>query len=175
MKRNKKLLRNTLIIFIILFTYCFFYGFYLSKDKCIDDNLRSLYVTGRQRVMEFVNKNLCVTLIIDEETETFSLISTKKYGFLYHVGSCTTNTSYVGEEIIDVNGMYDEKMGMCIVVNRVNENVSYVEACFEDSTIMILSDWQKNFVGFLLDCNEWQKATYKAYDKNDQLLSEFTY
>lgn len=175
MKKNKKLLINTGIIGIILFSFYYFGGFYFSKNQCIIETVRALYGNEAEFIMEFQNNHHSVTLMANTDEKSFSLVGTQKFGLLYHSAS-----SFVGEKIdqnhmFDVSGLSTSKQGMVVIAYRNNPSIHRVEVEFDNGDTIILDEWKQNFVGLMIDSKDWQSATYKAYDIHHQLIEERYY
>ena len=64
MKRNKKFVRNCIIIFSILFSIYYFGNFYFSKEKCLEDMMISLYLEDYEVIDELKVGNVIHYVII---------------------------------------------------------------------------------------------------------------
>lgn len=175
MNRNKKLIRNCCLIIVILYVIYFFGGYFLSKEECIHDSLKSLHANQTKTIMEFKNKNRFETLMTDEEMETYSLIGTKKVGFFYQPASSTFNCKISKDQIIDIIGSWSREMGLTIIVYRNIQEISKIEVELEDGSKFILSEWKDNFSGKLLDKDDWLNGIYKVYNSNNELIGEIEY
>lgn len=175
MKRTKKLLINCSIIAIILFSFYYFGGFYISKEQCVIETVRALYGNETETIMEFQNKNSLITLMANTKEKTFSLVGTKKIGFLYRTASSSVGQKINEDELIEISGLFSSEIGMVIIVYRNDPSIHKIEVVFGNGDTMILEKWESDFVGFMLDSDNWQSATYKAYDIDNQLIDEIYY
>lgn len=174
MKRSKKLLINMCIIAVLLSGFYYFGGYYISKEQCMMEMLRSYYCNEREVAMEFENNNIITTVVVDIEGKTFSALKVKKIGFLYQ----PTGSAY-GQEIseeykISVNGHYTKGDGMEIFVYRNDDTVERVEVTMEDSVI-VLDEWENNFAWFVKDTDGWKRGTYRAYNASNEIIEEMQY
>ena len=111
MKRMVQTIRNILICIILVIIYLYWNGYYLSKEKCIEDSMRSLYVPNGDKILEICNQGNCKTLI--DHGNSFSLIGTKKqwifryYGgffcilcyFIHKGGFCHDQKDHIGNSV----------------------------------------------------------------------------
>ncbi|MBQ8803946.1 MAG: hypothetical protein IJZ53_09945 [Tyzzerella sp.] len=177
MKRGKKLLINASIIAIILFGLYFFSGFYFSKEKCILETMRALYGTERNVVAEYECDDAIITLLTDEEKETYSIVRTKKFGFLYQRGSAQIGLKMRDKECVGIAWMsVNENEGM-LVIYRNDKAVDKVEVSLSDGREFVLEEWEQDFSTLLIemDIGGFKRGTYKAYDASNQLVGEVYY
>lgn len=175
MKRGKKLLINVSIIMVILLGIYYFGGYYISKEQCITETLRALYAYEKDVIMEFEHNNRSYTLLADADQKTYSIVGTRKIGFLYHTDSSSTGFQIKEEHGIDVFGMYNNEIGTVIFVYRNDKSIAKVDAELENGDVIMLNEWKSDYVGFLLEDSEWLNGTYKAYDDSNQLIEEVCY
>lgn len=175
MKRGKKLIRNVSIIAILLFLFCYFGGYFISKEACIVDSLRGLHRNERDIAMELTMGNRSYTVVTDMEEKVYSIIGTKRIGFLYHTANSYTGHEIKEEECIDISGMYSSEIGSLIFVHRNDERIARVEMDLEDGSVISLDEWENDFTGIILEEKEWYRGTYKAYDASNQLIGEVYY
>ena len=175
MNRNKKLIRNCCLIIVILYVIYFFGGYFLSKEECIDNSLKSLHAKQTKTIMELRNKNHYQTLMTDEEMETYSLIATKKVGFFYQTASSTFNCEISKDQIIDIIGSWSREMGLTIIVYRNTPEIAKIEVELEDGSEFVLSEWKDNFSGKLLEKYDWLNGKYKVYNSNNELIEVIEY
>ena len=175
MNRSKKLIRNSCLIIVISYAIYFFGGYFLSKEECINDTLRSLHANQTKTIMEFKNNNHFITLMTDEKMETYSLTGTKKVGFLYHTDSGSHNNKISDDQIIYIIGSWSREMGLLIIVYRNIPEITKIVVELEDGSEFILSEWKDNFSGILLDKDDWLNGIYKIYNSNNELLDIIEY
>ena len=83
MKRNKKFVRNCIIIFSILFSIYYFGNFYFSKEKCLEDMMISLYLEDYEVIDELKVGNVIHYVTVNREEKAVSIIDIVEYPFLY--------------------------------------------------------------------------------------------
>lgn len=175
MKKIKKITIQSVLIAILLFSFYYFGGYYISKEECIRDSLRGLYAEETNIVMEVGNGKHSVTLVTNPETQSYSFIGTKKFGFLYHVGSSSTGYTIDTREKLDIKGFFEKSMGSVIYIYRNDTTIQKIEVIMADGTTFTLDEWHENFTGWHMDSDQWRLNTYKAYDASNQLIYEKTY
>lgn len=175
MKRNRKLIRNSVLIAIFLFFIYYFGGYYLSKEQCILETMRGLYGTETEKVLELENGNRSLTLMANEDAKTYSLIGTQRIGFLYQTASSSVGTEIRNENSLHISGMYGNDYGMAIVIYRNNKSICKVTATLESGDTITFDEWHGNFAGLILDTDGWYHGIYKAYDATGQLVEEMTH
>ena len=87
MKRIKKLTIQTILIVILLFILYYFGGYYISKEECIRDTLRSHYAKESTILMTLGNGKYDQTLVAEPDENTYSIVGTKRKLFLYRPGN----------------------------------------------------------------------------------------
>lgn len=176
MKRGKKLAINlTLILGILLYIY-YFGGYYISKQQCVLETMRGLYGTETKEVMELRQGNHIFTIMADEAGESFSIVGTKKIGFLYRTGSSSVGVKIDKERAIKVSGMFSSDWGGVVVIYRNNPEVVRVEVEMKDGERHTITEWQENFAGFFVHSKrEWYPGPYKAYNAAGELIEEVEY
>ena len=175
MKRGRKIIRNLSIIAILLFLFCYFGGYFISKEKCIADSLRGLYRSEREIATEISYGNRSYTVVTDTKQKVYSIIGTKRIGFLYHVANSYTGHEIKEDECVNISGMYSSEMGSLIVVYRNDPRINRVNAYLENGSLVIFDNWENDFSAVILDGEEWYGGTYKAFDTSNQLIGEVHY
>lgn len=176
MKRIRKLTINIVVIISILFSYYYFYGYYFSKDQCILETRRSLYINDDQKIDEIVKDDCYYTLFADLEKKSFSVVGTKRIGFLYHTISGDMIDQTINQDTnIHVVGSYSSDYGMNIVVYKNNKNVDRVEIVFEDGQDITIDDWENDFAFINVHCYSYLDGLYRSYDKNDFVIDAVEY
>lgn len=172
MKKGKKLVINTFIILLMLLIGYYFCGFYISKEQCIRESLRGMYAYETEFVMEFENRDRVCTLLTDEDKKTYSIVGTRKLFFVYHADSSLTGFKIKEEDVIDVLGMYDDKIGTSIFVYRTDKSITKIEVELENGDKITLDEWKKDYVGYLQKNEMWVKGIYRAYNASGELVGE---
>ena len=176
MKRGKKLAINLVLIFAILLGLYYFGGFYFSKEQCVLETLRGLYGTETREVMELRQGNYIFTIMADEAGESFSIVGTKKVGFLYRTGSSSVGVTIDKERAIKVSGMFSSDRGGVVAIYRNNPEVVRIEVEMKNGEQHTITEWQENFACFTVnDKKEWHPGTYKAYNAAGELIEEVEY
>lgn len=175
MKRNRKLIRNSVLIAIFLFFIYYFGGYYLSKEQCILETMRGLYANESEKILELENGNRSFTLMADEDEKTYSLIGTRKIGFLYRTASSSVGITIREENKIHISGLYNSDSGMVITVYRNDPSICKIEAALESGETVTFDEWIGNFSGLVLDTGDFYNGIYKAYDTDNQLIEEVSY
>lgn len=175
MNRNRKLIKNSCIIFVILFIIYYFGGFYFSQEKCIIDSNKALHAKETEIIMQFENNNHYRTLMTDKDKSVMGLVGTQKIGFLYTTDSGSHGQVIDKDNSIDITGSYSRELGFIIVVYRNISTVSKVVVELEDGSEFVLSEWKDNFSGILLDKDDWLNGIYKVYNANNELIEEIEY
>lgn len=175
MSRKNKLLRNVAIISVLLYGFYYFGGFYISKEQCVIETMRGLYVEEKNYVMEVINGNEIKTLFVDDSNETVSIIGTKQLGFLYRTSGSYTSHSISRVQAIDVISGYNSEAGQTIFVYRNNKEIAYIEVELSDGTNLVLDEWNDDFVGTIVDAEDWNSGIYKVYNANGNLIDVIEY
>lgn len=137
MKRGKRLIRNSCIIAVLLFGFCYFGGFYLSKEECVKDTIRGLYGIESEVIEELRNKRIYTTIVINEEKKTASVVGTKKYGPFYHASSSFMGMKMNDLDCIDIDGCWtDERGTMVLVIYRNAQDIAKVEVSFNTKRVI---------------------------------------
>lgn len=174
MKRGKKLIRNLCLIVILLFAYCYFGGYYLSKEACIEDSLRGLQRNEREIVTEFTLDNIDYAVVMDREEKVYSVSGTKRIGFLYHTIGGVTGHVIQEEDCIDLSG-YGDPEGAFLIIYRNDKKVQRIEAELLNGREIVFDEWEDDFSIAAINDKEWYRGTYKAYDANGELIGEVQY
>lgn len=171
MKRERKLVRNVFIISIILFIFYYFGGYYLSNKACVEDIIRGLYVEEKDIIMELRHNNEFQTLVADLEKGTYSIIGTRKIGFLYRTSDCSTHQTIKRDSAVHVYYGYSSNIGLYYYVYRNNKAVDKVEVELYNGIKFTLDEWHQDFAGIIVDTDGWS-GVYRAYDVNGNLIEE---
>lgn len=175
MKRSKKLAINLMFIFVLLQGFYYFGGYYVSKQQCVLETLRGLYGTETREVMELQQGNYIATLMADEEDESFSIVGTKKTGFLYRTASSSIGIKNDKTEILKISGMASSDHGMVIFLCRNDKTIETVEVLLENGESFTITEWHENYAGYIREDHNWESGTYKAYNAAGELIGEVYY
>lgn len=176
MKRGKKLAINLTLIFVILLYIYYFGGFYFSKEQCVLETMRGLYGTETKEIMELQQGNYIITLMADENDESFSIVGIKKTGFLYRTASSSVGVQIDKERAMKVSGTFSSDRGGVVFIHRNHPDIVRVEVEMKDGERHTITEWQENYAGFLVnDKKEWYPGTYKAYNAAGELIEEVEY
>lgn len=171
---KKKLIRNILFIVVMVYGYCYFHGYYLSREACVNDSVRGLYANTYEEIMVFDSGDQSVTVMANLEEMTCSFIETRKVGPFYHI-ELTLHWYEIGNSNRDLYVMsshYLDDSNMYIVAYRINKEIDYVKVVLRNGETFVLDDWAKDFSSYAIDSDEWVGATYYAYNANHQLIEE---
>lgn len=175
MKRSKKLVRNLLIISVLLLGIYYFGGYYVSKQQCVIETLRGLYGTETREVMELRQGKYIATLMADENDESFSIVGTKKIGFLYRTASSSIGIKNDKNEILRISGMASSDHGMVIFLCRNDKTIDMVEVLLENGETFTITEWHEDYAGYIREDHNWESGTYRAYDASGELVGEVEY
>lgn len=175
MNRGKKLIRNLAVILVLLLGFYYFGGYYVSRQQCIIETLRGLYGTETREIMELRQGNYIATLMADEDDESFSIVGTKKIGFLYRTGSSSIGIQNDKKEILKISGMASSDHGMVIFLCRNNKTIEKVEVLLENGESFTITEWQEDYAGYIREDHNWESGTYKAYNAEGELVGEVYY
>lgn len=174
MKRGKKLIRNLCLIVILLFVYCYFGGYFISKEACIEDSLRGLQRNERETVTEFTLDNINYAVVVDREEKEYSVVGTRRIGFLYHTSGGVTGHVIKEEDCIDLSG-YGDPDGAFLIIYRNDNEVQRVEAKLVNGREIVFEEWEDDFSIATINDKEWYRGTYKVYDADGELIGEVQY
>lgn len=175
MSRKKKLMFNVTIISILLYVFYYFGGLYVSKEQCIVETMRGLYVKGNEIFIEVRSGNEIKTLVGDTTEGVVSMIGTKQFGFLYRTSDCFTNQTLKKDQAFNIIAGYNSDAGQTIFVFRNNKDIAYIELKLNNGTNVVFDEWSSDFAGTILDTNDWVSGVYKAYSSNGELLEVMEY
>ena len=176
MKRGKKLAINLALIFAILLGFYYFGGYYISKKQCVLESLRGLYGTETREIMELRQGNYIITLMADENDESFSIVGTKKTGFLYRIASCSVGVKINKERAMKISGTFSSDRGGVVFIYRNHPDIARVEVEMQDGEQHTITEWQENYAGFWVNNKkEWYPGTYKAYNAAGEMIEEVEY
>lgn len=171
MKKIKKLLRNLCIILLLLVFHFYSSCYYISKDECIKDNMRALYVEGEE-ILELKNKNHYRTLIYDKENDIFSIIGSQSVGFLYRIDDCSTDIPINKENNLETDWLYNKNMGFVIILYRNNKDINKVTINFDDGEKYTINEWNQDFAGLVVKAKDWKRGYYISYNSNNDIIEE---
>ena len=173
MKRGKKLLINVSIVMIILLVEYYFGGYYISKEACIKDILKGLYVYETENIMECKKGNRIITLMADLDEKTYSIVGVRRNCFLYHTDDCFTGYPIRDDNSFDIMGIYDEDFGSFISVYRNDKSIAKVTVETKNGDVITLDDWKRDFAGCLYDEDVMlREKIYRAYNASGELVAE---
>lgn len=176
MKRSKKLVINLTLIFVLLLFFYYFGGYYISKEQCVIETLRGLYGTETREIMELRQGNYIATLMADAEDKSFSIVGTKKIGFLYRTASSSIGIKNEdGDKLLVVSGNFSSDAGFVIFLHRNDKTIETVEVLLENGESFTITEWYEDYAGYVKDYNDWQSGTYKAYNASGELVGEVFY
>lgn len=175
MTRSKKLFMNLGFIVLILGCFYFFGGYYFSKDTCIEDTLKALYIEDSQLVNEWENEHTSLLLFLNEDETLFSTVVLHKTAFLYHIDSTATNQTLNKTSSFYPYVNYSQDIGTCIYLYRNDPNIDKIYLTTQDGYQMIFEEWHNNFSGKIVDedHDRFYLAKYQAYDQKNRLIEEF--
>ena len=175
MKRMVQTIRNILICIILVIIYLYWNGYYLSKEKCIEDSMRSLYVPDGERILEICNRGFCKTLV--DHGDSFSLIGTKKQWIFYRVWNSATQCSLKDEHSFSHWTGYSRDFGSLTVVHRNNPKIEFVHIVLNSDETLVLNQWKDDYVVFLRQNVDDMDASgfYQAFDESGNLIEEIGY
>ena len=181
MNRNKKLIKNVLILLVYFVLSRYFGGYYFSKEKCERDILRSLYATDDMFVMEFpkdsiytldLSKDITQKIYFDPNDKMISFVGIVKRGIFYR-----SQDSYM-EDILKYNNNDIVGVGFSLenedffLVYRNNPNVYSIEIERMDDSTDIYWNWKEDFICLLFKEDVKYKGTCKAFDEQGNLITE---
>lgn len=175
MKRQVWIIINMLLICGIMVLNYYHGGYYLSKEQCIEESMRSLYIPEGERILELCNGNYCKTLF--DHGDSFSLVGTRQIGFLYRVGSTDVECRIDKSNSFFHWTGYSADYGAYTVIHRNNERVSEIRVELNTGDILILNDWKSDYAVFIREKSDRRNAfgMYRAYDKSGHLIEEIDY
>ena len=174
MKRERKLFRNIIIISALLYVFYYFGGYYISKEQCIKETMRSLYVKEDNVIMEIQNDNDIRTLVVDDNLSSVSVIGTRKAGLFYHTASCSTGMNIKKDQAFSIHSSYNSDIGLTSFIYRNNKDIAYIELTLNDGTLVVIDEWHDDFAGVIVDTEEVY-GIYRGYDVNGNLIEERDY
>jgi len=175
MNRGKRLIRNLFLILAVLFLFGYFRGYYVSKQQCVMETLRGHYGTETREIMEIKRGNYIVTLMADKNDESFSLVGTKKVGFLYQTASGLIGKKINKEKCMTIAGEGSSDRGFLACIFRNDKSIEKVEVQFENGETYLITDWQEDYACFMREGEEWWYGTYRAYNAEGELVGEEMY
>lgn len=191
MSRKKKFIRNSIFIAIILIGYFFYNGYFISKEKCLEQLKNALYLQDNIVLEEIQDDENILFVLIDEKDETFSFIRMEEYlNFLYKhrkIGYVGATNELYGELRMKIQkdhsfdyyhtSLDQEAIGDIFLIHRNNPNVHEIELFLDDNSTIRLNDWNNDYIIMVsfLDIYVDSTKTIKAYDINNQLIEEVEY
>lgn len=174
-RRSKKLVRNLVLIFAIFFFFYYFGGYYFSKQQCVLETLRAHYSEETRKILEVQQGNYLITLMADENDESFSMVGTKKAGFLYRTASGSYNNKIDKEKGITISAMGSSDRGIVVCIYRNDKSIDKVEVQLENGKTYLITDWHEDYACYTRDKDEMSYATYRAYNREGDLVGEEIY
>lgn len=172
MNRTKQLVICIVIILVFMFFRYYVGGLYFSEELCEIDMLKSVYAIDAIEIKEFSNENDTYKIFLNAEENTILFVGREKDG-LFHKGTGVLEHDLQADEIVDIANFNVYELGGTIsMIYRNNPNVSKIEVCYHNGTIVELDNWKSNVVGTIVERNGGHKYIYKAYDSQGNLLIE---
>ena len=176
MSRRKKLIRNIIILSLICSFFYFTGGYYLSREACIMDSIRSLYCEEDEFITSSNLNDYDITLVADLDNKTASLFSTKRVGFLYRIGDNTTGNKLRKDKPLVLGGLSSSQFGSAIYIYRNDKNIEKIEVAVENGETVILDEWEKDFILLSFENKEnWTHIVCRVYDDSGNLIYETAY
>jgi len=178
MNRLKKLILNCLIITFIFSCMYYFGGYYLSKEKCIEDTLKSCYAKPQDQLIEYKNNRCIVTLFENKENDTYSILETRKRGIFYEPGSSQVDSPKYKDEPFWISYQRGDGLGTVIYIYRNNPEIETIEMVLESGDQFVLSEWKEDFTSCLIEEEidfKYGGTTCKAYDALGNLVHELDF
>ena len=175
MTRLKKLMMNCLVINIISGCMYYFGGYYLSKERCIEDTLKSCYATPQEKLIEYENNRCVVTLFQNKENDTHSILETNKRGMFYYPGSGVVDSPKWKSEPFWFSYLHGDGLGIVVYFYRNNPEIETIEMVLENGDQFVFSDWKEDFASCLIDEEidfKYVGTFCKAYDASGNLIHE---
>ena len=173
MSRKKKLIRNMVILLLIGTFYYFLGGYYLTKESCIQDNLKSWYSQDNEYITSVKLGSYEVTLQADQDNHTASIICTRKTGPFYQIGDSMIDCAMDKEAPIDMNGMFDHNYGSVVYIYRNDKSIEEIEVILGTGETVIMSDWEKDFILITYDdMDSWMHTICRVYNENHEVVYE---
>ena len=183
MNRNKKLIKNVLILLVYFVLSRYLGGYYISKEKCERDILRSLYATDDMFIMEMPDDYLYLSesssdytkkVYFDPVDKIVSFVGIEKRGFLYRSldSDIWDMIKYNDNDIVSYCESWSE--GDLVLIYRNNPDVYTVEFDYDDGSL-VWWQWKENFIVVFLEEDGQYKRTCKAYDEQGNLITEIKY
>lgn len=191
MNRKRKLIRNCIIIGIIILANYFVNGYYLSKEKCLEQLKNTLYLKDNIVLEEIQDDETILFVLMDEKNDAFSFIRMEEcMNFLYQqsmIGFNGKTNEVYGElrmkiqkdysfdyysTFVDHDSQFDVNL-----IHRNNLDVYEIELPLNNNKSIRLNNWNNDYIIFVNnpDCYVDETKTIKAYDENNQLIEEVEY
>ena len=172
MRKEVKLIRNIIIIFLVLCGSYFFSDNYLSLENCVSDNLKGSYKHDAQIIAEIgeavfaLNDQYSTLYILDIERDLpfYRCRSTNEYQFKHNNCDFDVSTAIYNNRII-------------IYGYRFNKEIESIEIYSDDILIMILyfDNVDDDFDFFILPDKTPRDYQCYAYDKEHHLIGQKNY
>ena len=177
MKRNRKFVRNCIIICSILFSVYYFGNFYFSKEECLKDMMTSLYLNDYEIVDEIQIGNEIHYVTINHEEKTLSIIDILDYEFLYRkqeiykeiVHKFNDNYKY------DIYGHRYQAYDYCLlyVLYRNDKEVQKIEFVSETGETYTFDEWNGDFLIASFNFHPYQEWDFNIYDKDGNFVDYY--
>ena len=173
--RGKKLVRNLVLIFAILSLFYYFGGYYLSRQQCVLESLRSHYCDTTRKILEMQQGDYFITIMADENDERFAMVGTQKAGFLYRVASGSYNLKINKEKCMTLSASGSSDRGIVVCLYRNDKSIEKVEVQMENGDNYLITDWHEDYACYKRDEEELSYGTYRAYNAEGELIGEEVY
>ena len=177
MKRGKKIIINSIVVVILLCASCYFSGFYLTKNACVTDFLKSLDREKETAIINVEIKDKVYVLTGGQTENQYSVLDLTKAGFLYRSARSNGTFRTSDEEDISLNSWFCQEDGQIIFIKRNNPEIRLIEMEYESGITVKLYNWTEDFVAYHIEDGEdlWKPANYRCYDTNDQMVYEIKF
>lgn len=176
MNRMKKIIRNIVLILLVCFFFFYMRGYYLTKEACIMDSIRSLYCKEDEFITSVSMEPYDVTLVADLDHLTVSLFSTEKTGPFYHIRDSSTGMEIDKDAPVSMEGMFSSSYGTVAFIYRNDKSIDEVHVVMGNGETRVLNEWKNDFI--LISYNDrdnWTHAICRVYDDNGKLRYETAY
>ena len=174
MNKMKKIVINLAIIVIILLGIYHFGGFYVSKEKCVEDYIRGQHIELEEPAMEIKESNMIYTIYVTEEKHHLALI-TQKIGFLYRAKGYCEMSGDTHNVTVSWFETVNEK-GYIVVAERNDDSIAKANVLmmlgFTDTVQLTFDEWNNNIAATYVEGEKMNFATYQTYDEAGNLIED---
>ncbi len=178
MNRFKKLVINICVITSLLGLFYYFSGYYISKNKCIEDMLEFFNSDDTRIIKEITKDNITRVILTDRDNESISVIKLEKYGFLYKTGSSSLNQPIDKKNSFVIYTYFDTSFEHSIIIYRNNKDIDNIKITFRDNREISHNEW----IGDFMYISDWTEklgshnfGLYEAFDKEGNLIEQIEY